>query len=182
MVPLISMNINTFNSKGIAELFLIFKNDFLDSQPLLQLDGRTYIIMVDKRNTCSCPFTGSNKCERFWHIVTTSRNSNKKNRCNPCPDKYEKRRKYDSARAKRIHWIKPIIEECESNINIKHFFQKRGNKTSLVLWHTVSNFVVIIRKIGKVDTKFLVTSYLIYQNQVHKYKKQLKEYEEDGRS
>ncbi len=43
---------------------------------------------------------------------------------------------------------------------------------------TDRNFAVIIRKLSNSSDRFLVSSYLIYQTEVHRYEKQLKEYEE----
>lgn len=179
MYVLTSANIATFNATGIAELFTIFKRDFIDHQTYISQGSTQFLISVKEYDTCPCPFSHEAKPEGFWHIITTDKNVTKDNKVNPCPDIQEKKRRYDSARAKRIHWIKLIIDALETDRDIKHFYQKRGNKINLILWHTTRDFLVIIRKLSHSSDKFLVSSYLIHSNQRYRYKKQLKEYEEN---
>lgn len=178
MFVLTSANIATFNNLGIAELYSCFKNDFLDDILTIEKNSTTYNIDVKPHITCTCPFTHVEKAERFWHLITTDINANRHNRVNPCTNKKERKRKYDTARAKRIHWIKPVIKQWQTEVNIKHFYQRRGNKINLILWYTDRNFAVIIRKLSHSSDRFLVSSYLIYETEVHRYEKQLKEYEE----
>jgi len=175
-----SSNIGTFNKEGVSELFEIFKNDFLDEKLCIIKDGISYDIDVKPHITCICPFDHDEKTEKFWHLITTDINANRTNRINPCNSPKEKKRRYDSARSKRIHWIKPVILKWQIEPNIKHFYQKRGNKVNLVLWYTNRNFAVIIRKLSHSSDRFLVSSYLIYESEVYRYKKQLKEYEENA--
>ena len=51
---------------------------------------------------------------------------------------------------------------------------------NLVLWYTNRNFAVIVRKLSQSSDRFLVSSYLIYETEVYRYKKQLKEYEKSA--
>jgi hypothetical protein len=97
---------------------------------------------------------------------------------NPCSEPKERKRRYDKARAKRIHWIKPTIEQWQSNVEIQHFYQQRGNKTNLILWNTTKSFLVVIRKLSNSSDKFLVSSYLVHESEVARYENQLKEYNE----
>jgi len=176
MFILTSNNVETFNKLGVAELYTHFKNDFLDIDLKIIKGNSFFNIDVKKNETCKCPFYGDLKQERFWHIITICKDVNKTNRINPCSDPKEKKRRYDKNRAKRIHWIKPTIEQWQSNIEIKHFYQQRGNKTNLILWNTTKSFLVVIRKLSNSNDKFLVSSYLVHESEVVRYKKQLKEY------
>jgi len=178
MLILISNNIETFNKLGVAELYTHFKNDFLDIDLKIIKGTSSFDIDVKKYETCECPFYNDQKQERFWHIITTDKDVNKTNRINPCSDPKEKKRRYDKARAKRIHWIKPIIEQWQRNNEIRHFYQQRGNKTNLILWNTTKSFLVVIRKLSNSSDKFLVSSYLVHKSEVVRYEKQLKEYNE----
>jgi hypothetical protein len=179
MTILKSHNVNNFCKEGISELYDYFKADFLDLDLKIEKENISYDIDVKVNETCPCPFFHDEKQERFWHIITTDINVHKNTKINPCVAPKEKNRKYDKARAKRIHWIKPIIEQWQSDDEIQHFYQKRGNKINLILWHTTKSFLVVIRKLSNNSDRFLVSSYLVYTDQVHKYKKQLKEYDEN---
>lgn len=175
-----SKNIDTFCHEGVSELFSVFKNDFIDNTLTITKNSVSYAIDVKPHITCRCPFVSDEKSERFWHLITTDINANRNNRVNPCPSPKERKRRYDTARSKRIHWIKSVIEQWHTEPEIKHFYQKRGNKVNLVLWYTNRNFAVIVRKLSHSSDRFLVSSYLVYESEVYRYKKQLKEYEKNA--
>jgi len=180
MFVLTSSNIDIFCSQGVGELFSVFKNDFMDDTLDISKNGVSYGIDVKPHITCTCPFASDQKPEKFWHLITTDIKANRTNRINPCSSPKERKRRYDSARSKRIHWIKPVIQQWQTEPNIRHFYQKRGNKVNLVLWYTNRNFAVIVRKLSQSSDRFLVSSYLIYETEVYRYKKQLKEYEKSA--
>jgi hypothetical protein len=180
MFVLTSSYIGTFDANSVSELFALFKKDFLDNDLAITKNSISYEIDVKPHITCTCPFFMDEKTEKFWHLITTDINANRSNRVNPCRPPKERKRRYDSARAKRIHWIKPVILQWQTEPEIKHFYQKRGNKVNLVLWYTNRNFAVIIRKLSHSSNRFLVSSYLIYESEVYRYKKQLKEYEKNA--
>jgi len=169
--------ISTLNEINIEKLFDIFKEDFIDNQTILQKGAISFVIDVKADKTCPCPFTKEAKQERFWHIITTEEKK-AKHRNNPCPDINEKNRKYDEARAKRIHWIKLLIDNWQKDDEIKHFYQKRNSKINLIIWHTKKDFLVVVRKLSNTNDKFLVSSYLIYRSEIRRYRKQLEEYNE----
>jgi len=179
MFILTSTSISTLNITGIETLFTIFKKDFIDNETYLIKDTQSYFINVKKDNCCPCPFGNTPKPERFWHIITKDEH-NPRVRDNPCLNNKEKNRKYDVARAKRIHWIKIIIDNWQSDEDIKHFYQRRGNKVNLILWHSDKDFLIIIRKESNSSDRFLISSYLIYRSEIRRYEKQLKEYEENA--
>lgn len=171
-------NPSEFNSVDIEFLYDKFKEDFIINKAFLEniQKGIKYKLTVKENILCECPFTGEKKPERFWHIITKEE-INKKKKNNPCPNE-EIHRSYDSARAKRIHWIKIVINNWEINSDIVHFYEKKGTKSSLIIWHTKKDFVVVIRKLSNSSDKFLVTSYLVYKdsrkrfwNKFEKYKK-----------
>ena len=166
-----------FNKKSIEILFEIFYNDFISNTTVLSDGNNVYQIDVKKDNVCDCPFGGIKKPERFWHIIT-KKIDNKTKRNNPCPSP-ENQRMYDSARAKRIHWIKPIIKSWLSDPDIVHFYEKINGRETLHIWHTKKDFLVIIRKESRRKRRFLVSTYLIHRNQRQRYKKRLKKYEDN---
>ena len=179
MIILTSMPLSTLNVTSIEELFAIFKKDFIDTQTYLAKDEQSFNINVKKENCCPCPFGNTPKPERFWHIITKDE-YNPRARNNPCLNTKEKNRKYDADRAKRIHWIKIIIDNWQSDEDIKHFYQRRGNKRNLIIWHIKRDFLVIIRKESNSSDRFLISSYLVFRSEIKRYEKQLKEYEENA--
>lgn len=176
MFILTSNSIDTFCGQGVNELYSNFKNDFLDINLKIIKDASSFDIDVKESETCTCPFDADEKPERFWHIITTDKGVNRRNRINPCPKPKEKNRRYDKARAKRIHWIKPTIEQWQNNSEIQHYYEKRGNKVNLILWNTTKSFLVVIRKLSNSSDKFLVSSYLVHETEVVRYKNHLREY------
>ncbi len=178
MIILTHNELATLNEVNIEKLFEIFKRDFIDHQTILKKGTISFVIDVKADKLCPCPFTYKDKPERFWHIITKEERKTK-DKNNPCPDKNEKNRKYDEARAKRIHWIKILIDTWQSDTDIKHFYQRRQSRTTLVIWHTTKDFVVIVRKLSNTNDKFLVSSYLIYRSEIRRYEKQLGEYNKE---
>lgn len=179
MIILTSATLRTLNPITIEELFSIFKRDFIDNETYLTKEEQSYLINVKKEHCCPCPFDNTPKPERFWHIITKDE-YNPRARNNPCLNNKEKNRKYDEARAKRIHWIKIIIDNWQSDEDIKHFYQRRGNKKNLIIWHTKRDFLIIIRKESNGSDRFLISSYLIFRSEIRRYEKQLKEYKENA--
>lgn len=91
MFVLTSSTIDTFNAEGIAALYKIFKNDFLDKTLCIVKEGHAYSIEVNPHITCTCPFSHDEKTEKFWHLITTDINANRTNRVNPCISPKEKK-------------------------------------------------------------------------------------------
>jgi len=171
--PLVLKNETELNSYDIEKLFKIFKNDFINSTAILNINNLNYPITVKPKNKCDCPFTGDSKPERFWHIIT-EKEFNTQKRNNPCPKDKEKNRKYSSSRAKRIHWIKQIIENS-SDEHIKYFFEHNGEPTHF-LWDTKRFYIVLIKHLGNTEN-LLVTAYPVHKNKNRNYKNRLNRYE-----
>jgi TusA-related sulfurtransferase len=167
-------DVENFNKQTIEKLFEIFKRDFILNDTYLKKDNIQFLIDVKKNITCPCPFGGERKPERFWHLITNKK-SNSRHK-NPCPFP-ENERKYDVARAKRIHWIKIIIDNWQNDEHIKYFYEKINGKETLHIWHTKYDFLILIRKESNNSNRFLVSTFLIYKNQKHRYKNRLKRYE-----
>ena len=164
-----------FCEKTIELLFEYFNNDFIINQTYLIDNQNKYVIDVKSNIVCRCPFGNTEKPERFWHIITKKEDN--RIRCNnPCPSP-ENKRIYDPARAKRIHWIKPIIENWLSNPDIVYFYEKLSGKETLHIWHRKLDFLIILRKESNKSNRFLVSTYLVYRNQRQRYRKRWEKYE-----
>lgn len=161
-----------FTAKNIEFLFEKFKEDFIDNTVYLA----SMPICIKKEITCCCPFGKEDKPERFWHIITKKEDDKKK--CNnPCPEAKEKNRAFCTARAKRIHRIKYLIENLQTDESINYYYQSKKRDSKLIIWHTKWSFLVIIKKIDSKPEKFLVTSFIVHQNKINRYQKEFRRYE-----
>jgi hypothetical protein len=123
-------------NKKIDYLYDIFKNDFIKNS--VHLNNTIYIDPKTHDNQ-------DNKENIFWHIITR---------------KDRGRRIFDTQRACRIKWIKPIILNF-SDDKIKLFYYYEDNrKIRLYLWAYEYDFVVILQKLGNISS-YLVTSFYI---------------------
>lgn len=169
-----NVDINTLSANGINTLYEIFENDFITNQTCLKKGSESFPIDVKHLETCPCPFGGSSKPEKFWHVITRDKKKSSKSN-NPCPDVKEKKRSYDKSRAKRIHWIKICIDTWQTNSKLVFFYQNRTNReNNLVIWNKEGKFLVIIKKIGTDISKYLVSSFIVHDDE--KFENQFKAY------
>lgn len=173
--PLVLSDANCLNATDIEQIFTIFENDFIINRATLRIDNIDYEITVKENETCSCHYTGIDKPERFWHIITTKEFDSRKQN-NPCSKDKEKKRAYCSFRAKRVHWIKEIIDGLSSEEHIKYFCEDNRTKTHF-LWDTKRFYIVLIKHLGR-SNNLLVTAYSVHRNKYRDYQKRLKKYEE----
>ena len=174
--PLILSDSSCLNSLDIEHIFDIFKNDFIVNKAVLKIDTVEYEITVKENETCPCPNEGEDKPERFWHIISTKELDRRKQN-NPCSNEREKQRAYCSARAKRVHWIKEIIDRVGVEEHIEYFYEDNGAKTHF-LWDTKRFYIVLIKHLGR-SNNLLVTAYSVHRNKYRDYKRRLKNYEEN---
>lgn len=174
------IEINTLTAEGIELLYPFFDNDFICNRTYLTNGIHSFQIDVREGKCCPCPFGNTQKPEKFWHVITRDKENSKKSN-NPCPNPKERLRTYDKARAKRIHWIKILIDQWQSDPEIVHFYQTRSSREdNLLLWHKKEKFIVIIRRIDKNKNRYLVSSYIVHETEEYRYKKQLKKYQENA--
>lgn len=168
------------NREDIESLYEQFKSDFIDNVVILTDGSKSYPIDVKAHVVCDCPFEGSSKAERFWHIITKKEDDTSK-RNNPCPEELEKNRIYCNARASRIHWIRYLIENWRDDVghpSIKTYYQEHGTRESrLIIWDMSRDFLIVIKKLDRNFEKFLVTSYIVHGNKKKRFEKELKRYE-----
>lgn len=102
-----------------------------------------------------------NKHETFVHIITRD-------------NKYNNKRQYDRDRANRIHWIRPILENCQSS-EISYFARpdERGNSQHYY-WYQQKEFIVILREV--IPDLLLLTAFCVDSYNKMLYRKYLSEY------
>ncbi len=171
--------INTLNTEGIEILFDIFHQDFIETKTYLTKGSISYAIDVRESETCPCPFSKTDKPERFWHVITRDKKNSQKSN-NPCPDEYEKKRVYDKSRAKRLHWIKPFIENWQNDSQLVHYYQKKQGKVNLIIWNESLKFLIVIRKLSNNLERFLVASYNVFDDEKHRFHNKLDRYNRES--
>jgi hypothetical protein len=124
----------------IEFLYGIFKEHFINNNTFLA--DKIYIDpKIDDKER------GMDKPKIYWHIISKVNQRSKK-------------REFDSKRACRIHWIKPIILNNQ-NPKIKLFYHlEKNEKIRLYLWADNVDFIVILQKLGRASS-YLVTSFYI---------------------
>ena len=140
----------------IPELFKIFKNDFIDNKTYFM----AYPILV------APPKKGEIYSEVFWHII--SKQSQKGSKSNNT-------RLIDYKRAKRLCWIKPIIQQYKdekiTSWRSKDFDKKAGKEIyKYFFWYKEGKFIVILKCIERKSKKFFIaTSFYVFDNNVAHY-------------
>lgn len=128
-------------------LFPVFRRDFLDTKPYF----KALPVVFDNR----C--IGSSMPEGFWHVVTRK-------------DKGE--RLLDPKRAKRLPWLKPLIQqafhpslwtwwEVELSNSVGHPVKKWH------IWYETGNYLVILKE--KPGKYFLATAFSVTGQRNHQY-------------
>lgn len=133
------------DEQKLDELHSIFTNHFF-SRPITCM-GKSLQVKRYPYTNCrkdDLPQHFERFYEKFVHIVTRKPDKNGKN----------SKREFDIERANRIHWIKPILENCddaritsfrskESNGSIRNYFWYKAKKFMVILEEIVPNYVLI---------------------------------------
>lgn len=140
--------------KDLARLYDVFTKCFIDSKCFL--DGA--LVWPDKRK-----LDGGDYEEGFWHLITRD-------------EKYTKERLLDLRRAERLHWLRPMIENCNDE-RVKTFVWLHNAKTPRIhIWLEECDYIVILEKSPNGRLAVLVTAYhLDGSNQREKYAKRYDE-------
>ncbi len=121
-------------------LYSVFETDFKLFPPKFL----KYQVGYDRR------ILEDEKEEGFWHIITKAEKKNRKEeRC------------YDSRRAERIHWIKPLILNHSHNMIKSWNYLESSGKVRNYIWIEDHNFIVILQWDNNKQEYILITSYFI---------------------
>ncbi|MCK4441159.1 MAG: hypothetical protein KAU90_04085 [Sulfurovaceae bacterium] len=147
-------NIN-IDSIDATELFEVLYYDYFCVD---FVDNKTYLNKTIYINPQSNK-KDDGKEKSFWHLTSKTQSYQKKEGKRYIT--YTERLR-DYSRAKRLAWVKQIIENHDYE-KIKLFYHKETTNKKpirLYLWHYQEDFVVILQKLGK-SSSFLVTSFYI---------------------
>lgn len=114
------------SAEHLEELFQLFKADFLDNE--FYLNGCK--VMIDVRKSKEVGY------EKYPHtFVKIITRGEKGKRC------------FDKKRANKIHWIKPILENKDTEDVICFQFLEADGKTRDYFWFKEGFFLVVMEKI-----------------------------------
>lgn len=144
----------TAPSNELDQLLAVFKQHFVTEGVLFEGEK----IWIEERRSnirlfYAFPYT-------FVHVITQELKNGQ--------------RVFDQARAKRAHWIKPILLHCADDR--VYFFERAHDKTGtpqFYFWFKNLSYVVILRKLT--EKKQLVTAFCVDQlkaNQLERWWKQ----------
>lgn len=140
----------------IPELFKTFKKDFIDNKTYFM----AYPVIV------APPKNGETYPEVFWHIISQQTQKGSKN---------NNTRLIDYKRAKRLCWIKPIIQQYKdeqlSSWRSKEFDKNTGKEIyKYYFWYKEGKFMVILNCIETKTKKFFIaTSFYVFDSNIAYY-------------
>lgn len=140
----------------IPELFKIFKKDFIDNKTYFM----AYPVIV------APPKNGETYPEVFWHIISQQTQKGSKS---------NNTRLIDYKRAKRLCWIKPIIQQYKdeqlTSWRSKEFDKNTGKEIyKYYFWYKEGKFMVILNCIETKTKKFFIaTSFYVFDSNVAYY-------------
>ncbi len=149
------MNLDGDSHHIFEKLYNIFKNDFINNK--CYFEGME--VEFDSRKI------DSEYEEGFWHVVSNQYGQTK--------------RDPDYKRAKRLHWIKLIIENpnAENVIRFEEPVIKNGktinNKRKIYLWAKDVKFVVILQ-INYDEFCILLTAFKVYPKKGMEFEEKIK--------
>lgn len=142
-------------SEQIEQMYEIYLTDFVRNP--LRVKGK--VVRYNNTPTKDPLFRGLH--ETFRHVVTRE-------------SKISERRLFDSQRANRIHWIKPILKNA-SDSEIWYFERLDSrNRNQHYYWYKSRDFIVILREIE--PDVLLVTSFCVDKLERIKYTNWYKDY------
>ena len=150
-----NLSIDGPDDNQLYQMYGVFLND-LTKNPMV-INGKKLMVNRSKSINPIC----RGKMQGFEHIITRENKLNGK-------------REFDRERANKIHWIKPIIENC-GDARIKYFeaINDEGFNQQFY-WYEEKGFIVIIRE--KNPNLILITSFFVDRGYGAKYRKMYNEF------
>lgn len=144
LTPYYAEDFNLINpSVEMSALLDIFKQHFITEGVLLE--GQQIWIEQKRSNIqlfYAFPYT-------FVHVITQELKNGQ--------------RRFDQARAKRVHWIKPILVNCaDARVYVFERLHDKTRKPQIYFWFKQLSYLVILRSLN--DKKQLVTAFCVEAN------------------
>jgi len=151
------LDIESPTNEQLYRMYGIYLNNFVNNKTYFRGHEVTvkHNLVKDKKHGMFV-----HKETSFDHIVTRE-------------SKLSNKRKYDRNRANKIHWIKKIIDNCESPL-VKIFEKNIKGINNTFLWLECKSYIVILREIS--PSFLLVTGYCVDKTEKIRFKKEYENY------
>jgi hypothetical protein len=140
--------INENEEDKLDELHAVFQSDFIDNT--FSIDGKKLVVKrhvyIPKKDGLPAHFT--RYFEKFVHIITREDKT-----------KQGKKRSFLADRAKRIHWIKPILEH-RNDKRISYFqFTESNDAIRDYYWYKQKSYMVVLEEV--LPDYYLITGFCV---------------------
>ena len=150
-----NLHVDGPDENQMFDLYNIFIRDMVTTPIFIEKKQ----VDFDKRNSNHPLFKG--KPVGFEHICTRE-------------SKHSGKRNFDPERTNKIHWIKPVIYNCQDN-RIKYFERLHYNgQNQRYFWFQSKKYVVIVREIT-INLQ-LVTAFKIDKTEENRFKQWYQQY------
>ena len=148
--------INEDDKEKLDELFNIYKSHF--HEEIVNIRGAKLKVKIHPYNPQKdhLPDFYANYYEKFVHLITRKNYKTK-------------RREFQPERAVRIHWIKVVLENYESNLITYFKFKEADGSIWDYFWYKKKNYMVILEKIN--SEFLLITAFCVDKDNQLYYKK-----------
>jgi hypothetical protein len=148
-----------FNIKQIDEFYEIFTKEFIDQTLIVQ--GRK--VKIAPVNSKIQEFGKYN--ESFVHVITRDTSHG---------------RIYTAARANRIHWIKPILENSSSKLIFYYKWKDDKGVCKEHFWFFKKDFMVVLKPVS--SDLMIVTAFCVDSNEKNKFFERYKDFEDGNKT
>ncbi len=135
----------------ITQLHDAFIEDFVTNP--FQVDGSMVRIKVNLSKHLGLPAFFGQYGHDFVHLIT--RRSD-----------YTNRRVFEPNRAQRIHWIKPILQNCHERCIKCYKFTESNGKDRDYFWYEEKKYIVILERIS--EDYWLISGHCVDDEQKHR--------------
>jgi hypothetical protein len=148
--------------ENIRELYGVFCDHFIDDSCIVE--GVRVVLKEALSKHVGQPEYFKEFRHDFVHTITRKSD-------------ISKRRIFEPQRANRVHWIRPILENC-NDARIKTYQYTEGNgKVRDYFWYEEKDFVVVLEKV--LPDYWLITAYIV--DDKRKHQKRLRAFREANR-
>lgn len=160
--PYFPYELDLANKAEIEELHTVFCNDFLSGTVYID-DKRIKVFnyKYSKSTKDGLPLWFDDLNEKFVHIITRDIKGGRYKTS-------RKIREFRSERANRVHWIKPIIENCNDRRIRRFRYRELNGREREYLWF-IKGYMVVLEFIN--PEKALITGFCVDESNQADYLK-----------
>ena len=160
LAPFYPDGVSAGDTEKVKALHDVFHNDFFVNQ--VNIGGVPLKVKPYKYNRSkkdNLPIEYENFYEKFVHIITRTV---KANNWKTAPNI----REFREDRANRVHWIRPILENCDDNRITRFSYTEADGTQREYFWYRKKQYIVVVEEIDPNYT--LITGFCVdAENQPH---------------